>query len=574
MTSESPSIDRRLLKLLELRDRPGASEKQKRALQRARQIELEICALDKVYWFNTWAWTYNPKLVGAKDPRTGEKLNPWMPFDLFPRQEELVRWLEDRSRLKEDGHVGKSRDIGFTWVCGGYALHRWLFEDGYKANFGSRKGEYVDRIGDADSIFEKIRLLYRGLPPWMLPRRMSDNSMLLLNDDRSSAIRGEAGDDMGRGGRSTDYFFDEFAFVERADGVDAASIANSDCRIFGSTVNGMGNLFYRMQADGRLREDQKFRFHWSDDPRKRDGMVLNDVGQLVSWEKHTKKKMEKWKFASEYDIDYAASVEGICIPGSWVEACKKLGTLVKYEPPRRGKVGGDVGAGGKGKSVAVARFGALVVTPKSWGHGDTIKTAQDMLDYANSIKFVRQSDKYACTVTEINYDVVGVGKGTQDAFKRKQTTIATTGINTGTEPSDEMWPDGKSAKDIFLNLKAELWWKIRERAKKSYEKVLFLEGHEADADDERQPVDHPIDECLILPGDRHGPDATLLAQQLSTVKVELDHENGKIRMQSKKSMAKAGMPSPDHADALVLTEARGSNVDVWLKAFGVQGAQR
>ena len=39
-------------------------------------------------------------------------------------------------------------------------------------------------------------------------------------------------------------------------------------RIFGSTANGMGNLFYRMQADGRMREDQKFRFHWSDDPRK------------------------------------------------------------------------------------------------------------------------------------------------------------------------------------------------------------------------------------------------------------------------------------------------------------------
>jgi len=525
------------------------------------------CSLDKVYWFNTWAWTYNPKLVGVVNV-DGTRANPWLPFDLFPKQEELVRWIEQRSTRKEDGHCAKSRDIGFTWVCGGFALNRWLFERGYKANFGSRKGEYVDRLGDPDSIIEKIRMLYRSLPRWMLPRVMSDNSMLLINEDTDSIIRGESGDDMGRGGRSTDYFFDEFAFVERADGVDAASTANSECRIFGSTVNGMNNLFYRMQAGERLKATQKFRFHWKDDPRKLHGLVRDEeTGEVMSWEKSTRRKMEDWKWGSEYDIDYASSVEGICIPAKWVEAAKSLRLLVHYEPPTRGVVGGDVGGGGKGKSVAVARFGAMVCVPRSWGHGDTIQTARDMLDYCAEQKFVR-SDKHECAVTHLNYDSVGVGKGTQDALKRHKTAIVTHGVNTGNKPTEDRWPDGQTSLEKFANLKAELWNKLRYRFKKSYEKLRWLTGHR-----DAEAHDWPTDECIILPAERGGTDVATLCAQLSTVKNE-SNEVGKTIMQSKKSMAKDGIVSPDHADALVLTEANPSQIETWIRAFGNAGATR
>ena len=568
------STELRLQKLVELSDLPeGASDKQIRALERARKLELAQCAEDKVYWFNTWAWTYNPKLVGVTR-EDGSRANPWLPFDLFPKQVELVRWLDERSRRKEDGHCAKSRDIGFTWVCGGYSLNRWLFEDGYKANFGSRKAEYVDRLGDPDSILEKVRLLYRGLPRWMLPARISDNSMLIINEDRDSVIRGEAGDDMGRGGRSTDYFFDEFAFVERADGVDAASVANAECRIFGSTVNGMNNLFYRMQAGDRLKPSQKFRFHWTDDPRKNEGKVLDeDTGAVLSWEKYTRGKMEEWKWGSEYDIDYASSVEGICIPAKWVEAAKKLRMLVHYEPPRRGVAGGDVGGDGSGKSVCVARFGALVVPPKSWGHGDTIQTAKDMLDYCGEAGTgLTRKDKHKCTVTSLNYDSVGVGKGVQDSFKRRQSAMVITGINTGVEPSEAVWPDGQTSKQKFLNLKAELWNKLRQRFRKSFQKVRWLEANDEQRKLDPEAHDWPIDECIILPAEPPGStEVTIMCTQLSTVRNE-ETENGKTRMQSKVSMKKEGIASPDHADALVLTEASQSDVEQWI-AFGAAAAR-
>jgi phage terminase large subunit len=527
-----------------LRDQPdfGPGSPELAQLAFVRALEWARCAQDRIYWFNSWVWTYNPKNVGGDLPA-------FLPMDLFPRQADAINWFGERSRQKEDGLFEKSRDIGFTWMAAGYGLHRWIFEPGYKATFGSRKAEYVDRIGDPDSIFEKIRMLYRQLPQWMLPRVLDDRSMLLINRDNGSILRGEAGKDMGRGGRSTDYFLDEFAFMEDADAVDAATSANADCRIFGSSVNGPGNLFARKRHDGRLREDQIFRFHFTDDPRKDK-----------EWEKRERGRLESYKFASEYDIDYAASVEGICIPAKWVQAAKKLRTLVHYEPERRGVAGGDVGGGGSGKSVVVVRFGALVMVPEAWGDGDTINTANRMVDYCNKSTLTDQrKDNYPCEVKVLNYDAPGVGKGVQDALKRRHAPqLVKNGVNTGLPPTDTRWPDGYTSKDKFGNLKAELWWTAREKFKKSYEKVLFLDG------DLENGIDHPTGECIILPSDSN-PEAAKLASQLSLVKVE-HNEQGKIVIQTKKSLAKDGVPSPDHADALMLTMSP-SAVDTWIKAF-------
>lgn len=489
-------------------------------------------------------------------------------MDLYPKQEESIRWFEQRSANKEDGHYAKSRDIGFTWMAGGYALHRWLYEDGYKANFGSRKAEYVDRIGDPDSIFEKIRMLYRALPTWMLPRQMQDNSMLLINEERGSIIRGEAGDDMGRGGRSTDYFFDEFAFVERADSVDAASVANSDCRIFGSTVNGQGNLFYRKAHDGSLRQDQLFRFHWTDDPRKRDGtVVIREMDKdpvTVTWEKATRTKMEKHKWASEYDIDYSASVEGICIEARWVEAAKRLETELRKRGiqvliPLHGVAGGDVGAG-KAKSVLVPRFGPKVHVPTSWSDPDTIDTANRMLMAASDIKFTLAGG-HEGGVRTLRFDATGVGHGVGAVLKRSVDKIMGVAVLVGNPASDTTWPDGKMAKEKFANIKAESWWTCREAAHNSYQLLMWL----TDPTDP-EAMEHPVDDCLLLPGDNEGADAMKLNSQISLVKWQTTVA-GKIIIESKDALAKRGIASPDHADALMLTYVPLSAAEKLMKAF-------
>ena len=67
--------------------------------------ELEMCRRDILHWCDAWAWTYDPRLQ-----------DPFLPFDLFPKQRDFLTWLVDRERLRENGLVEKSRSQGVTYL--------------------------------------------------------------------------------------------------------------------------------------------------------------------------------------------------------------------------------------------------------------------------------------------------------------------------------------------------------------------------------------------------------------------------------------------------------------------------
>lgn len=150
-----------------------------------------------------WMDTYNPR----------KSSNRWMPFVLFTRQAEFVEFLEGLDADGENGLVEKCRDIGATWLACAYTVKKWLFEDDDATGWGSRKQELVDKLGDPDSIFEKMRLLTRRLPNIWVPDgfKVRDHAtfMKLLNPDNGSTITGESGDNIGRGGRKKRFFKDE-----------------------------------------------------------------------------------------------------------------------------------------------------------------------------------------------------------------------------------------------------------------------------------------------------------------------------------------------------------------------------
>lgn len=516
------------------------------------KFELELCRQDIFYWFRWYAWTYDPRNADPTETATGTVLPTWLPFDLYPRQVELINWFFYILKIKEDGALKKSRDIGFTWLAAAFAWHQWRFVAGFKTTFGSRKSEYVDRIGDPDSIFEKIRLLYKSLPAWMMPKGFqgfaNDNHMLIVNPENGAVIRGEGGEEMGRGGRSTLYFIDEAAKIEHADRVDAATSANTDCRIWGSSINPQNenNLFQRKYTS--FPAARVFRFHYSDDPRK-----------TSEWAEKKQRSMSPENWAAEYEIDDSYSVEDICIPASWVDSAKKLKGLLaekgtKLEPKREGIAGGDVG-GGKAHSVIVARFGAYVTRPHSWKDPDTIDTAFKMLDYCRDLKLEQRVDGYAPKVKTLRFDSIAIGQGVSAALKRNpRPGLIVTGVNVGETPSDERWPDGEEATEKFVNIKAEAWWKAREAFRRTHEMVAFLEGHGGHK--------HEVDDLVALPDDPADQLVQMLCQQLSQVKWNRN-EKGKVLIESKASLQKRGIGSPDYADAFILTYAGYSKAEKW-----------
>lgn len=472
-------------------------------------------------WVSDWVWT--------SDPRRNPSV---LPFDLFPKQAEYLHWRRERRLAKEHGLIEKSRDAGLTWLncCAG--IHAWLFEPGYKGTVGSRKEMLVDRIGDPDCIFEKMRYILRYLPEWMKPatNEYSDGSLKLINHRNGASITGEAGDNMGRGGRSTVYDIDEAAFIERASRVDAAVSQNTEVVFYTSTPNGPGNPFAQKRQSGKI---AIFTFHWLDDPRKNAWELRDRAGEIIQsgrgrgapkgaiypWYQKQVDRLDPVIVAQEIDIDYNASIEGVTIPHAWVMAAVELSL------PARGAVvaGLDIADEGVDLNVFVAHKGPLVTAIESWAEGDTTQTAYKSRDLGKTLG-----------ISHLNYDAIGIGAGVGGTLKNcDRLPFTIEGINGGSSPSEKEWTtfDDKTSKEIFRNLRAELWWLMRRRFEKTHEYVNGI-------------AEHPVDELISIPN--HSTLISQLSQPLRKY-----NDSGKIVIESKADMAKRGIKSPDFADALV-----------------------
>jgi hypothetical protein len=583
----------------------------------ANSLELERCTSDIVYFIDNYCMTY--------DPRTPAKS---LAFKLYPKQVEFIRWLEQLERDQSNGLCEKSRGVGVSFLCGAYALHGWLFKPGWKCGFGSRKLEYVDKLGDLNSLFEKMRFMLRRLPQWMLPKgfkpSIHDCYTKLINPANGSAITGEGGDMIGRGGRNSIYIVDESAFLEHPMLVDGALTENTNVRIDVSTPNGPGNPFATKRFSGEV---SVFTYRWTDDPRKNK-----------EWAEKTKREKGPVVFASEYDIDYSASIEGITIPGAWVRAAVELELLgygrfrqretrslasnadpwgdnssnslyangsnevvddsseVKDEREIKKRVicngngsvldissgtsnhnnntddeignersserhstkssgrddygrvrstvanidrsnnnktlkgrwiaGLDIGEEGNDLSVFIPRNGPIVGEPISWGKLLTTQTAWKARDLGRELG-----------VKEVHYDADGVGTGVKGTWNSSEIPLPfkAVPVHSGASPTESIWPDGQTSKEKFANLKAELWWRLRTRFERTYEYVT-------------QGIKHPIEDLISIPN---------CPQLIADLSLPLYNttETGKIKIESKESLKRRGVKSPDYADALVMSEA-------------------
>ena len=513
------------------RKRPG--KKTTAALTSRQKAELARCAADIPYWVNTYVRTYDPRLLPE---------NPIVPFRLYPKQGEFLGWLQEREAEQQDGLAEKSRDVGFTWLCGAYALHGWLFRKGFSAGFGSRKLELIDKLGDPDSIFEKIRIALRALPEWMLPPgfkwKEHDNFARLLNPATGATITGEGGDDIGRGGRKTVYFIDEAAFLAHPDQAERALSQTTRVRIWVSTPNGPGNPFHRKRFSGKI---AVFTFHWKEDPRKNHYEIRAADGQVVAtgqgyapappengsvvypWYEAEKERLDDpVTVAQEIDIDYTASVTGICIPAKWVQAA------VGLELPESGELlaGLDIAEEGADKTVLIPRRGPVICEPRLIPPGNTTQTAWNVRDVAQEL-----------ALPLILYDADGPGMGVKGTWDSAEGPLGfeVAPVHWGGGATDDEWPDGKTSAEKFINLRAELWWKLRRRFERAYEYREL-------------GVQHPAEEMISI------PNCSQLIAELSLPLV-FQTETGKKQLESKKAMRKRGVKSPDYADALAYSFA-------------------
>lgn len=435
-------------------------------------------------FINDWGMTFDPRNAEIGQPTV-------VPFVMFPRQEEFVTWVVERWRGREDGLTEKSRDMGISWLCVAIGVWMWTFFPGVVIGFGSRKEEYVDKLGDPKSLFWKVRQFINLLPAEFRPTGYSEAKhaphMRIINPENGSAIIGEAGDNIGRGNRTSIYFKDESAFYERPDAIDAALSQTSNCKLDLSTVNGNGNPFYRKRHSGKVKV---FTFHWRQDPRKDE-----------AWYQKQKDTLDPVIVAQEIDIDYNASVSDAWINGQLITDAQGIGPA-DVEAFGGWKVGVDAAHFGDDESVIHLRRGRLnlpQITRRGIdGPGLAAVVTEECL----------RLEAAGGPIDHIVVELDGPGVSCFDQLRQGKYRDKVIGVHTGARRSD-----GKN-----YNLKAFMW-----RAARDY------------------LAEPPV--CM--------PRCAELRAQLASVKYR--YKDGALLMQDKKEYKKEFGRSPDRADAFVLT---------------------
>ncbi len=408
-------------------------------LQRLRQQPESFKRLTRFYKDNPaqfiidWGMTTDPRNVDYGLPVT-------IPFLLFPKQEAWIDWIMTRWKGRENGITEKSREMGLSWTSIALACALCLFNKEMVIGFGSRKEEYVDSTGDPKALFWKARKFIETLPQefrggWVAKKHAP--YMRVNFPNTGAIIKGEAGDNIGRGDRTTLYFVDEAAFLPRPLLIDAALSQTTRCRIDLSSVNGMDNPFAQKRHSGRI---PVFTFHWRNDPRKDEQW----------YEKECLKIDNPVIVAQELDLNYQASVEGILIPAEWVQAAIDAHIKLGFLTTGAKRLGFDVADEGDDSNALTFVHGSVVTDCQQWSKGDVISSANRVKNYAEEVH-----------ADEIIYDSIGVGAGVK-AHLRRTCHITATGFNAGGAvfKPDAKYVAGKTNKDMFANIKAQAWWGI------------------------------------------------------------------------------------------------------------------
>ena len=375
--------------------------------------------------------------------------------------------------------------MGATWLCCALSVALWLFWPGAAIGWGSRKEALVDKLGDPDSIFEKMRMIVRGLPRALLPNGFREKDhlswMRFINPETGSTITGEAGDNIGRGGRKLLFFKDESAHYERPETIEAALSDNTKVQIDISSVNGLGNVFHRRREAGKdwvpgepLEPGRTaiFVLDWRDHPAKsRDWYDMRRRKAADDGLLHV--------FRQEIDRDYAGSVEGTIVPALWVKSAIDAHLALGFGDDGPWTFALDVADGGGDVNALAGRKGVVLYHAESWGEEDTGATARRAVA--------------ACEgkgALDLQYDSVGVGAGVKAETNRLTAEgLMPAGIrmapwNAGGAVRDPDEPlilgdrDSPLNRDMFANFKAQAWWSVRTRFEKTHRAVTEGIGYD------------------------------------------------------------------------------------------------
>ncbi len=225
------------------------------------QYLFSCCEKSILFWMNAFVWTYRQFIV---DEETHEvipcpKGEVHVPFVTWQMQDEAI--LDMVAAIKEGHDLGikKCRDTGASWMCLAVFHWFWLFRQDSQLLELSRNEDYVDKKGNAKSLFWKHDYINQWLPDWMMPPDClqggrNRSKMHINNELNGSVIDGESTTAKAASGdRRLAVLMDEFAKVDNGSAMRSATSDVTPCRIVNSTPFGAGTEYSKWLNSGQIK---------------------------------------------------------------------------------------------------------------------------------------------------------------------------------------------------------------------------------------------------------------------------------------------------------------------------------
>lgn len=229
--------------------------------------------------------------------------------------------------------------------------------------------------------------------------------------------------------------------------------------------------------------------------------------------------------------------ESVIIKRSWIMAAIDSHLKLGFKPTGRKRIGFDVADSGPDKCALVYAHGSVVIWSDLWQAGE-----DELLKSCTRV--FKAAKLHHANVT---YDSIGVGASVGAKLAELN---ASTGdpdrviyekFNAGGSiwQPDRIYSGSTKNSDMFLNIKAQAWWLLADRFRNTFNAV-------------RNGDKFPDDKLISLSSAL--PNLNMLIDELATPKRDYD-ANGRVKVESKKDLAKRDVPSPNLADAMVMTFA-------------------
>ncbi len=220
------------------------------------------CAMDPAHFMRKYCFIQHPQRGRIS-------------FNLYPFQAKVLQlWRDNPYDI-----VLKSRQLGISTLCAGYALWLMLFHKDKNVLCIATKQE------TAKNMVTKVKFMFDNLPSWLKINAAENNKLTLRLNNGSQIKAVSAAGDAGRSEAVSLLIIDEAAFIDNIGEIWASAqqtLATGGGAIVLSTPNGTGNWFHQTWQRAECKDNNflPIKLPWSVHPERNEEWRRNQDIEL------------------------------------------------------------------------------------------------------------------------------------------------------------------------------------------------------------------------------------------------------------------------------------------------------